>query len=229
MVKLTGKFKLSLAAAIIILAGSLWLTWSVQIWGSVSQLLQGIAVFIIIWALLNEKTSKPLAFFFNGFLVSYLLTSAIWFTTLAIAAGYFLPSLGPVIFIYSLAYVILPRSLLPIAISAVVYGITKTKLKPWEILISAWYMSIFAVRAAYEVWWIIFVQPYLQDFYTSGAGAMALDIFLIFLAFLVACIFSFAYLALKKPLDKLSNGHEARVFCNQLEIPIVLAFSQLVS
>lgn len=212
MVKLTGKFKLSLAVAIIILAGSLWLTWSVQMWSSVSQLLQGIAVFIIIWTLLKERTSKPFAFFFNGFLVSYLLTSITWFVSLVVAAGYFSFSLGPVIFIYSLVYVILPRVLLPVAISAIVYGITKSKLKPWEILLSTWYMSIFAVRAVYEVWWIIFVQPYLQDFYTSGAGAMALDIFLIFLAFLVACIFSFAYLVLKKPLNKPQNGHEAPSF-----------------
>ena len=207
-----GKFKLNLAAAIIILAFSLWLTWGVQIWGSVSQMLQGIAVSIIIIALLKERTSKPVAFFFKGFLVSFVVTSVIWFVTLVIAAGYFSFSLGLLLFIYSLAYVILPRALLPVAISAVVYGITKAKLKPWEILLSTWYFSIFAVRAAYDVWWLIFVQPYLHDFYASGSGAIALDIFLTFLAFLVACVFSFAYLVLKKPSNKYPNRHEAPSF-----------------
>ena len=124
-----GKFKLNLAAAIIILAFSLWLTWGVQIWGSVSQMLQGIAVSIIIIALLKERISKPVAFFFKGFLVSFVVTSVIWFVTLVIAAGYFSFSLGLLLFIYSLAYVILPRALLPVAISAVVYGITKSKTK----------------------------------------------------------------------------------------------------
>ena len=151
--------------------------------------------------LLRERTSKPFAFFFNGFLVSFMLTSVIWFVTLGIAARAFSFSLGPLLFMYSLAYVVLPRALLPVAISAIVYGITKAKLKPWEILLSTWYFSISAVRAAYDAWWLIFVQPYLHDFYSSGAGAIALDIFLTFLAFLIACVFSFAYLVIKKPLN----------------------------
>ena len=110
-------------------------------------MLQGIAVSIIIMVLLKEGTSKLVAFFIKGFLVSYVLVSIIWFVTLVITAGYFSFSLGLMLLIYSLAYVILPRALLPVAISAVVCSITNARLRPWEILLSTWYVSIFAVHA----------------------------------------------------------------------------------
>ena len=193
------KSKLGLAAAIIVLVFSLWLTWSVRILGSMSQLLQGIAVSLIVMALLEEKTTEPAALFVKGFLISCVLTSIIWFVPLGIMVIYFSSYFSLWLLIYSLVYVVLPRALLPVAIAVTVYGITKAKLKPWEILLSTWYISIFLVFAAYEVWWILLVQPYVQNFYSSGAGAMARDMLLVFLAFLIACALSIIYLVIKEP------------------------------
>jgi hypothetical protein len=151
----------------------------------------------------ETKTANLVVFFIRSFFISYVLTSIIWFVSLEVMAPPYFAYSGSWFFIYSLIYVILPRSLLPVAISAIVYGIVKTKLKPWGILLSTWCVSVFVVFAAYDIWWSLFVQPNINHSYSSGAGAIVLGMLLVFLAFFIACVLSVFYLVIRKPDEKL--------------------------
>jgi hypothetical protein len=98
-----------------------------------------------------------------------------------------------------LIFNILPLSLFPVAISVIIYGIFRTKLKPWEIFLSSWYASMFVVFNIYSVWYSIYVRPYLPEFYYSSiAGAIAIVFGLVFLSFLITGILTTVYLVLKK-------------------------------
>jgi hypothetical protein len=93
----------------------------------------------------------------------------------------------------------LPLSLFPVAISVIIYGIFRTKLKPWEIFLSSWYVSMFAVFNIYSVWYSMYVQPYLPEFYYSSiAGAIAIVFGLVFLSLLITGIVTIVYSILKK-------------------------------
>jgi hypothetical protein len=154
----------------------------------------------IVWALLRkeEKTAKLLEFSIKSLVISYVITSVIWFVSYGVVSHWQYAYFSLSGFIHAMFYIIVPRSLLPVAISIIIYGIFRARLRSWEILLSSWYMFIYAVSAAYNVWWTLFIQPYLHDFYYSGAGALALDMLLALLAFLVAGVFTFAYMELKE-------------------------------
>jgi len=199
---LVERLRLNLIVALIILLISIWLILVVRIWDSMGHLVFGCAIAYLIWTLLRkeEKTSKLLEFFVKSLVISYVITGVVWFVSLGVWTPLYYVYFGLRGVIITLVYIVLPRSLLPVAILVITYGILKTRLEAWATLLSSWYVSIFAVRAAYDVWWSLFVQPYLHGhYYSSGAGALALDMILVLLAFFVACIFTAVYLILKRP------------------------------
>jgi len=192
------KNRLNLIVASAILVTSVLLIWALRMGDSIGTLLTGIVIALFIWVLLEgKKPAKLTEFLVKSFFVSFIITSIVWFV-----------SLGSLSLVYSafwgtwLVQIIFPRSLLPVAISVIIYGIFRVRLRSWEILLSSWYVFIFAVQAAYNMWWTLFVKPYITHYYSSGAGAIALDMLLVFVAFLIACIFSIVYIALKGPKEE---------------------------
>jgi len=191
-VDLVEKYGLNLVALAILVA-STWLILALGIRDSIGNLLLGSVIALFIWVLLGSKERAKLnEFLVKSLVVSYVMTSIIWFV-----------SLGSLSLVYSafsglwLVYIIFPRSLLPVAIYVIIYGIFRAKLSPWKILLPSWYVSIFVVFAAYSVWLTLCVQPYLHNFYSSGAGAIALDMLLVFLAFFIAVISTVVYVIFK--------------------------------
>lgn len=195
---------LNLIIAVTILIITIWLTWATRTWDSAGQLLQAFAIALVTWTLL-EKQEKPatlLEFAVESLAISFAATTATWFTSLGLLLPLYFTLLGTWGITSTLTYILLPRSLLSVAVSIIIYGTFKTKLKPWQILLTTWYTSIYAVSAAYTIWWAIFIQPYLQHIYTSGAGAIALDMLLAVLALIPATIFSIIYLTLKRTREE---------------------------
>lgn len=196
-----SKLVLMVAVAVVLLVFSFWLTWGSRLWGSVMLLLQGCAVALFIWAFFvrDGRSVGLLEFVVRGFAVSLLLTIVLWFVSVWAGASWVFYSSVLWIFTVSFGVRVLPFSLLPVAISVTAYGVFRKELQAWLILLSSWFVSIFAVFAAYDVWWAVFVQPYLQGPpYSSGASAIALDMFLVFLAFLVACVYTAIYIGFRR-------------------------------
>jgi len=192
-------------ATLTILLITIGFIWTARIWDSVGQLLSACAIALVIWTLLKkEKPTTLLEFSVKSLIISYATTSITWFVTFGTVSPYYYTYIGLWGLVYTLTYIILLRSLLPVAVSIVIFGTFRTKLKPWEILLSSWYVSIFAVFAAYSLWWTLFVQPTLHDFYSSGAGALARDMLLALLAFFFAASFTAIYLILKGSNEELS-------------------------
>lgn len=193
------KYKLNLTVALIILLVSIWLIRGLRMWASVGHLLQGCSIAIIIWTFLKkeEKAANLFEFFGMSLVISIVITGSIWFVSVSIVSPtYFLRMfLLPA---YDLG-VILTRSLLPLAISVIIFGIFRTKLEAWEFFLSSWYTSIFVVFGVYEVWWTILVQPYVSHFHYSAAGALVRDLLFVGLAFLIAGLLTIVYAVVKEP------------------------------
>lgn len=195
------KYKLNLAIAFTILLITIWLTWTGRVWEWVGQLLLVGAIVLIIWTMVlrEKRPAKLLEFFVKSLIVSYVATIIIWFVWLRITSPQFYAYLDLEYLMNELILVVLPLSLLPVAVSVIVYGTFRTKLKPWEIFLPTWYASIFAVFIIYNVWWSLCVRPYLPEFYYSSfAGWMASVLGLVFLSFLVAIILTIVYVVLRK-------------------------------
>jgi len=147
----------------------------------------------------EKKPAKFLEFFIKSFVVCYVAASIIWFIWLSITSPQIYAYLDLELLMNMLIFNILPISLFPVAMSVIIYGIFRTKLKPWEIFFSSWYASMFVVFNIYSVWYSIYVRPYLPEFYYSSiAGAIAIVIGLVFLSFLITGILTTVYLVLKK-------------------------------
>jgi len=196
------KYKLNLAVGFTILLITIWLIGARRVWDWTGQLLLIGATVLIIWTLLlREKKPAPLLeFFIKSLVVFYAATSIIWFVWLGITAPLFYVYLNLEHLTNQLVLVVLPLSLFPVAISVIIYGIFRIKLKAWEIFLSSWYASMFVVFTAYDVWYSLYVEPYLPEFYYSSiAGAIVLTLGFVFLSFLIAGILTIIYATLKKP------------------------------
>lgn len=197
-----NKLAVMVAVAVVLLVLSFWLAWGLHDWGSVALLLQGCAVALVIWAFL-ARDGKPVGLFVlvgEGFVVSFVLTIVLWFVSAL--AGVSWVFFSSVLWVFSIAFGfrILPYSLLPVAICVTAYGVFRKVLPAWMILLSSWYVSIYGVFAAYDVWWLVLIFPYLTGpAYFGGGGLIALDMFLVFLAFVVACVFTAIYAVLRRP------------------------------
>ena len=102
---------------------------------------------------------------------------------------------------------VLPISFLLEAISIIIYGIFKIKLKAWEIFLSSWYVSLvgpFGIFAIYYVFYPIPYTPPPEEIYpippsaSLYAGIATLFTFII-LSFLPAAICTILYIKYKKP------------------------------
>jgi len=199
------KYKLNLAVGLTILLITVWLIWARRVWDFVGQILLVAAIALITWTIMlkEKKHARLLEFFVKSLVVSSVATSIIWFLILAIASPWYFAYLNLQLLMNLLVFDVLPISLLPTAISVMIYGIFRIRLKAWEFLLSSWYVSVFVVFTAYQVWWTLFVRPYLPEFYYSSvAGAIALALGLVLLAFLIAGALTIAYDLVKRPKEE---------------------------
>lgn len=195
------KHWLNLIIAFAFLLFTIWLNMATRAWDFGGQLLQALAIAIVTWTLLERGNQKPIALFeftAKSFVISFAAANIIWFTSLGFLSPWFFRIIDALGITYILMYIILPRALLPLAISIIIYGVLRTKLRPWQILLATWYTSIYAVSTAYTIWWTVFILPYLEHIYISGGGVIARDMLLTVLALIPATISSIIYLTLKK-------------------------------
>lgn len=195
------KYKLNLLVAFIILLIVVWLIGVRLVWDWVGMLLLlGVAVLIVRTLLLREKKqAKLLEFFLKSLIVSFVATAIIWFVWMGLASPSYYTLLNLDRLMNALIIYTLPLSLLPVAISVIIYGVFRTKLKVWEIFLSSWYVSLFTVFLIYSVWWSLYVHPYLPEFYYSPfASWMGSILGLVLLSFLIAGIIAVIYMVIEK-------------------------------
>jgi hypothetical protein len=195
------KYKLNLIVAFTILLITIWLIWARRVWDWTGYLLLLGAILLIIDTLIKKekKPAKLLEFFIKSLVVCYVAASIIWFIQLHFTSPQTYAYLDLELLMNMLIFNILPLSLFPVALSVIIYGIFRTKLKPWEIFLSSWYASMFVAFNIYSIWYSIYVLPYLPEFYYSSiAGAIAIVFGLVFLSFLITGILTTVYLVLKK-------------------------------
>ena len=100
-------------------------------------------------------------------------------------------------------FFIFPISLLFEATAIIIYGIFKIKLRAWEIFISSWYVSIFAVLIAYTVWLTLYPpwKPENESFYYSSfASSIGPLLTFPYYALIPAAVCTVVYVKYKKPL-----------------------------
>jgi len=195
------KYKLNLIVAFTILLITIWLIGARRVWDWTGYLLLLGSILLIIDTLIKKekKPAKLLEFFIKSLVVWFVAVGIIWFIWLSITSPQIIAYLNLESLMNVLIFNILPLSLFPVAVSVIIYGIFRTKLKPWEIFLSSWYASMFVVFNIYSIWYSIYVLPYLPEFYYSSiAGAIAIWIGLVFLSFLISGILTTVYLVLKK-------------------------------
>lgn len=192
---------LKLALAMILLVLDFWLVLSLRTWYSVESMLQGCAVALVVWVFLTRrgKFVGLVEFVGKSFGFSLVLMSVLWFMRMLVVGSLFPVSVSFWVFVMSFELIVFPLSLLSVAISVTAYSLFRARLWAWQVFLSSWYVSIYAVFAGYDVWWFVFVRPYLRPpYYFSGAGAIALDMFRVGLAFFIAGIFTIAYLGFRR-------------------------------
>lgn len=195
------KYKLNLIVAFTILLITIWLIWASRVWDWTGYLLLLGSILLIINTLIKKekRPAKLLGFFVKSLVVCYVTASIVWFVHLHFTSPQTYAHLDLELLMNMLIFNVLPLSFFPVAISVVVYGIFRKKLKPWEIFLSSGYASMFAVFSIYSVWYSIYVQPHLPEYYYSSvAGAIAITFGLVFLSLLIAGIITIIYLILKK-------------------------------
>jgi len=197
-----AKYKLNLAVGFTILFITIWLISARRVWDWVGQLMLTGAVVLIAWTVVwrEKKPAKLLEFFIKSLVVSYVATSMFWFGMLAIVSPSYFAYLNGELLMSILIFTVLPLALLPVAVAVLIYGKFRVRLKTWEFFLSIWYVTVFAVFNGYQLWWSLFIRPNLPDFYYSSvAGAIALAILLMFLAFFIAGGVTVVYAILGQP------------------------------
>jgi hypothetical protein len=195
------KSKLNLAISLLLLLGIVWLFWTIRIVRTsiIFRLpLLLVAIVAIRWILRDEtKPARLLGFFVKTFALFWTVTSIGYFVVWLSLTAPHTYSVYPVhVIIETGMDLVLPISFLLEAISIIIYGIYKIKLKPREIFLSSWYVSMFVF-----VW-----RPYQQRSYSEytgpiHAGAMSditLGFFIFLLSFLPAAICTILYIKYKK-------------------------------
>jgi len=203
------KYKLNLIVASAVLLITIWLIQASRVWDFVGRLLLAGAIAFVTWTLLKKEKqeAKLLEFFIKSLIVSYTTTSIIWFVSLTVTSPWYYSYLNLELLMNILILNILPLALLPVAISIIVYGIFRIRLRAWEIFLSSWYVSMFIVFAIYQVWWDLYVRPYLPEFYYSSiAAGIAVVLNLVFLSLLIAGIITILYVVAKRQKTKESSS-----------------------
>jgi len=200
------KGKLNLAITLLALLGVAWLIWeNVSILHVIPLLV--FAVFAVRWLLRDEaKPARLLGFFVKTFTLFLTGTGLAYVVWLGIAAPYTY-SVYPINAIFEMGMVfIYPISLLLEAVSIVVYGIFRIKLKPWEIFVSSWYASTFvSILIVFTLW----MPRTPASPYSSIASAIGVFLGLLFLSLLIAAIIAgittVVYVVLKEPKEETSS------------------------
>jgi len=198
--------KLNLVIILLVLLAIAWLIWIENV--SISHGLP-LLVFVIIainWTL--RKKAEPvrlLGFFVKTFALFFIVASVAYFIVwLGITAPHTY-SVYPVHAIVETGIVfILPISFLLEAISIIIYGMYKIKLRAREIFISSWYVSVFVILIIYYIWWSIqWTPPPKETYYIPPSASLYAGIALIYtvllLSLLPATICTILYIKYKKP------------------------------
>jgi len=155
----------------------------------------------------KNKPSRLLGFVIKTFTLFLIGTSLAYFIWLGITAPYTY-SVYPIHAIVEMGMVfILPISFLLEAISIVIYGIYRIKLKAGEIFLCSWYISVFVIFVIYAVWLILYPpwapppEEYIYPINPSGSlySGMTAIYTLLLLSLLPAAICTIVYIKFKKP------------------------------
>jgi len=203
---MVDKSKLNLAISLLILLGTVWLIWTSGISIIVRLPLLLVAIIAIRWILGDKrKPARLLGFFVKTFALFLTVTSIGYFVVWLSLTAPHTYTVYPVHAIVETGTVfVLPISFLLEAISIIIYGIYRIKLKAGEIFLSSWYVSVFVVLIVYYVWWSIqWTPPPPEETYgipgsaSLGAGISAL-LTIIILSLLPAAICTIVYIKYKK-------------------------------
>jgi len=198
------KGRLNLAITLLALLGVAWLVWVENVSFLFVLPLLVFAVFAVRWIFRDEaKPARLLGFFVKTFTLFLVGTGFAYIVWLGVVASYTY-SVYPVNALFEMGVVfIYPIALLLEAISVVVYGIFRIKLKPWEIFLSSWYVSIVgSVFLVFALW----MPRTPASPYSSLASAIGVFLGLLFGAFLVAGVIAgittIVYGMLKEPREE---------------------------
>jgi len=203
---MVDKSKLNLAISLLMLLGIVWLIWTSGFSIIVRLPLLLVAIIAIKWILRDKtKPARLLEFFVKTFALYLTVTSIGYFVVWLSLTAPHTYAVYPVHAIVETGMVfIFPISLLLEAISIIIYGIYKIKLKAGEFFLSSWYVSVFVVLIIYYVWWSIqWTPPPPEARYgipgsaSLGAGISAL-LTIIILSLLPATICTILYIKYKK-------------------------------
>jgi len=191
--------KLSLGIMLLVLLGIAWLIWVWNVSVFIVLPILVLAVVAVKW-ILSPKTepARLLGFFvktFTLFLIGTGIAYSIWLksTMPAHLSFRFQMELE-----YGIIFFVIPVSLLLESISVLIYGIFKTKLKPWEVFLSSFYVTAFV---SFTVW--IFMQRAPASYYSSAASAIGAFlwslILSLFIAGITAGVLTVVYSIFKQP------------------------------
>ncbi|MFB0514751.1 MAG: hypothetical protein ACETVQ_04155 [Candidatus Bathyarchaeia archaeon] len=196
------KNKLNLAITLLASLGIAWLIWIENV-----SILHGLpllvfAIVAVKWILRDKaKPSRLLGFFVKTFTLFLMGTGVAYFIVwLGITAPYTYGVYTIHAIVETGMVFIFPISLLLEAISIIIYGIFKIKLRAWEIFLASWYVSIFVILVIYAVWLILY-PPWKPGkfYYTTFAASIAPLIPFPYYALLPAAICTIVYIKYKKP------------------------------
>ena len=200
--------KLNLAITLLGLFGIAWLIWleNVNIVYGLPLLL--FAIVAVKWTLRDKtKPARLLGFFVKTFTLFLIGAGVAYFIVLLGIAASYTYGVYPIHAIVETGMVfIFPISLLFEAISIIVYGIYRIKLRAWEIFLSSWYVSILAIFVIYAVWLILYPPWEPENFYyTTFAASIAPLAPFPYYALFPAAIFTIVYMKYKKPQNQKST------------------------
>jgi hypothetical protein len=194
--------KLSLTITLLGLLGIAWLIWfeNVNIVYGFPLLL--FAIVAVKWSVRDKtKPARLLGFFVKTFSLFLIGTGVAYFVVwLGITAPYTYGVYPIHAIVETGMFLVFPSSLLFEAISIIIYGIFKIKLRAWEIFISSWYVSIFVIFIVYAVWLILY-PPWEPGkfYYTTFAASIAPLASFPYYALLPATVCTVVYVKCKKP------------------------------
>jgi hypothetical protein len=195
--------KLNLTITLLFLLGIAWLIWleKVNIVYCLPLLL--FAIVAVKWSVRDKtKPARLLGFFVKTFTLFLIGTGVAYFIVwLGITAPYTYGVYPIHAIVETGMFLTFPISLLFEAISIIIYGIFKIKLRAWEIFISSWYASIFAVLIVYTIWLTLYPPWEPGNFYyTSFASSIGPLLAFPYYALLPATVCTVVYVKCKKPL-----------------------------
>lgn len=194
--------KLTLTITLLGLLGIGWLIWLENVNIAYGLPLLLFAVVAVKWTMRDKaKPARLLGFFVKTFTIFLIGTGVAYFIVwLGITAPYTYGVYPIHAIVETGMFFIFPVSLLFEAISIMIYGIYKIKLRAWETFLSSWYVSIFAIFIVYAVWLILYPPWKPENFYyTSFASSIAPLASFPYYALFPAAICTIVYIKYKKP------------------------------